>query len=237
MTTASNSNAKTAATPNRLAEIFTSYYRSNQWGDAETVSGVGSRLDSTANLRAHLPLLCEQFEIKSILDAPCGDYNWFCHVERGDMTYLGIDIVPELVEQNRKNYGDRNTEFINLDITRDPLPPADLIICRDLLAHLSFKDIGHIFENILNSDIKYLLLTHHHECNGNNDSYPGGYRPLNLELFPFDFPDPLLAIDDWREDQTPRKMCLWEKQTINTELTEMTEVLSEIRSHVNKSDS
>lgn len=222
-----------AVDSDELTKIFSRYYRSNSWGDNETVSGVGSRLDATVNLRAQLPSLLERFEIRSILDAPCGDYNWFRHVERDGVKYLGVDIVAELVEQNRRRYSDPNTDFIQLDITREPLPQADLMICRDLLAHLSFKDIGRIFENILNSDIKYLLFTHHHECTGNNDTYSGGYRLLNLELFPFDFPEPLLTIDDWREDQAPRKMCLWEATSAAHEIREMAATLTSIRSHVN----
>ena len=232
MTSTPNSDENSSAASRGLAEVFSDYYRSNQWGDDETVSGVGSRLNSTVNLRAKLPSLFEQFEIKSILDAPCGDHNWFSHVERGDIKYLGVDIVPELVAQNRQRYRNQSTDFIHLDITRDRLPAADLMICRDLLAHLSFKDIGRIFENILSSDIKYLLITHHHECTGNNDAYSGGYRPLNLELFPFDFPEALLAIDDWREDQTPRKMCLWESNSTANELRQMAYTLLNIRSHV-----
>ncbi|MBK8302212.1 MAG: class I SAM-dependent methyltransferase [Chloracidobacterium sp.] len=233
MTTDENLNGKMAGTTRGLAEIFSDYYRSNSWGDDETVSGVGSRLNSTVNLRAKLPSLFEQFEIKSILDAPCGDHNWFSHVERGEIRYLGVDIVPELVEKNRQKYGDEKTDFMRLDITHDPLPAADLMICRDLLAHLSFKNIGRIFENIVNSDIKYLLLTHHHECIGNNDAFSGGYRPLNLELFPFDFPEPLLAIDDWREDQTPRRMCLWETTKASEALAEMSRTLLNLRTHIN----
>ncbi|HRI03270.1 MAG TPA: class I SAM-dependent methyltransferase [Pyrinomonadaceae bacterium] len=232
MTTEQNLSDQVSVKSRGLSEIFTDYYRSNSWGDDETVSGVGSRLNSTINLRTQLPSLFEQFEIKSILDAPCGDHNWFSHVQRGETKYLGVDIVPELIEQNRQRYGGPNTDFVNLDITRDPLPPADLMICRDLLAHLSFKDIGRIFNNILSSDIKYLLLTHHHECTGNNDAYSGGYRPLNLELFPFDFPEPILAIDDWRADQTPRKMCLWETSQCTDEIREMTATLTKILSHV-----
>lgn len=232
MTTEQDLSDHASAVSPGLPEIFSAYYRSNHWGDDETVSGVGSRLNATINLRTELPVLLKQFEIKSILDAPCGDHNWFSHVERGEIKYVGVDIVPELVEQNRQRYGGPNTDFVNLDITRDPLPPADLMICRDLLAHLSFKDIGRIFNNILSSDIKYLLLTHHHECTGNNDAYSGGYRPLNLELFPFDFPEPLIAIDDWREDQTPRKMCLWETSQCTDEIREMAGTLTKILSHV-----
>ncbi len=225
-------NHNSPSAPRSLSEIFSDYYRSNGWGDDETVSGVGSRLDATINLRAQLPLLLEQFEIKSILDSPCGDYNWFRRIERGDVKYLGVDIVPDLVEHNRQRYGNQNTEFVNLDITRDPLPAADLMICRDLLAHLPFKDIGRIFNNILSSDIKYILLTHHHECTGNSDAYAGGYRPLNLELFPFDFPEPILAIDDWRPDQTPRKMCLWETATASEALAEMSHTLLNMHTHL-----
>lgn len=223
---------KTSVAPRGLTKIFSDYFRSNAWGDDETMSGVGSRLDATVNLRTQLPLLLEQFEIKSILDAPCGDHNWFRLIERGDIKYIGVDIVEELVEQNRQKYSDQNTDFIQLDITRDPLPAADLLICRDLLAHLSFKDIGRIFENILNTDIKYLFFTHHHECNGNNDIRSGGYRTLNLELFPFDFPKPIITIDDWREDQTPRQMCLWKTATALEALAEMSHTLLNLRTHL-----
>ena len=43
---------------------------------------------------------------------------------------------------------------------------------------------------------------------------------------------PIITIDDWRADQTPRKMCLWKTRQISKEIREMTATLTNIQSHV-----
>jgi hypothetical protein len=57
-------------------EVFTHHYQQNEWGDQESISGPGSTLEYTANLRAKLPELCERLGVRPLLDAPCGDFNW-----------------------------------------------------------------------------------------------------------------------------------------------------------------
>jgi len=199
-----------------LSEIFTEHYESNYWGSKESVSGYGSTLKFTANLRRELPGVFEKCSVQTILDAPCGDYNWFRHVGRdGDMQYIGADIVSELIESNQEKYGNSNTRFIRLDITKDPLPKADLWMCRDALFHLSHEDIALAFENLMKSKVKYVLFTSHHECTENKDILSGDFRPLNLELAPFDLPKPILAIDDWIKGFEPRRMCLWETKSLS----------------------
>src|SRR3954471_18881233 len=83
-----------------IEEIFTTYYRENVWINDESVSGDGSTLEYTKNLRQELPLLFETLQINSILDAPCGDFNWFREVSRGPISYVGGDIVPDLIQRN-----------------------------------------------------------------------------------------------------------------------------------------
>ncbi len=75
------------------------------------------------------------------------------------MKYTGGDIVEELVDKNIKKYKKRNINFIQLDITNNDLPNADLMICRDCLIHLSFEKIKMFFQNFKKSKINYLLLT------------------------------------------------------------------------------
>src|SRR5689334_23493969 len=105
-------------------EIFSDIYNENVWENDESVSGDGSTLEYTANLREKLPDLFRQFEIKSILDAPCGDYNWFRHVSRGYVDYVGGDIVSELIDRNNEKFRDDQTHFIMLDIINDELPAS-----------------------------------------------------------------------------------------------------------------
>jgi hypothetical protein len=201
-------------------EIFSDIYNENVWENDESVSGDGSTLEYTANLRETLPELFQQFEIESILDAPCGDYNWFRHVTRGDVHYVGGDIVSELIDRNNEKFQDQYTGFIMLDIINDELPESDLWFCRDVLFHFSYVDIFKTLENFAASEIKYLFTTTHTRCTANMDILTGQFRLLNLRLAPFDLPEPIYSIDDWIDGFPERQMCLWTRETIEKSLSE-----------------
>jgi hypothetical protein len=195
-------------------EIFSDIYRENVWENDESVSGDGSTLEYTEKLRRELPELFRQFEIKSLLDAPCGDYNWFGHVQRDGVDYLGGEVVKELVDRNNEKFGDGRTRFIELDIIKDDLPPSDLWFCRDVLFHFSFADIFRTLENFVRSEIKYLFTTTHTKCRANTDILTGQFRLLNLRLAPFNLPEPIYSIDDWIEGFPERQMSLWTREAI-----------------------
>ena len=196
-------------------EIFTYYYRENGWNNPESASGWGSTLEYTENIRKEIPIVMERFNIHSILDAPCGDYNWFRFVNRGDDAfYLGGDIVPDLIQKNKERYQNQNTSFIQLDIIAEDLPNAELWLCRDALFHFSNADIFAALNNFIKSDINYLFTTTHTECRANADILTGQFRLLNLELPPFNFPPPIQYVDDWIADFPVRKIGLWERKTI-----------------------
>ena len=79
--------------------------------------------------------------IKTMLDSPCGDYYWMRNTKLDLGSYLGADIVSDIVAKNQKNYGSKGIEFRKLDITKDQLPKADVILCRDCLVR--FFNKGH----------------------------------------------------------------------------------------------
>jgi hypothetical protein len=56
----------------------------------------------------------------SLLDAPCGDYNWMQRVEwPADFRYVGADIIHHLIIiENRENHP--GIEFVELDVLRIP---------------------------------------------------------------------------------------------------------------------
>lgn len=195
-------------------EIFGHFYETNRWRDAESVSGPGSTLAYTANLRAELPGLFARLGVRRVLDAPCGDYNWFRQVERPCIDYVGGDIVGAMVQANQARYGDAQTRFVELDITVDPLPSADLWLCRDVLFHLSEEDVFKALANFVSSDIKYLLTSTHPRCTQNRDIASGDFRLLNLRLAPYGFAAPLAAIDDWVEGYPERQISLWERDAV-----------------------
>ena len=198
-----------------LQDVFTDIFDQNLWRDGESISGAGSTLEYTENLRKALPGILARADARTLLDAPCGDYNWMRVVERpSGMRYIGADIVPALIDRNNERYRSPDTEFRVLDITADPLPDADVWMCRDVLFHLSYRQIDGALANFARSNIRYLLTTTHTRCKENVDVAPGGFRLLRLELPPFDFPPAEVYVEDWIPGHPPRQMGLWSREAL-----------------------
>ncbi|GBU25052.1 hypothetical protein R83H12_01691 [Fibrobacteria bacterium R8-3-H12] len=172
---------------------FTSIYKNNLWGSSESRSGTGSHIKTTENLQKALPELWKKYSVKTFLDAPCGDYNWMKEINKNNIKYLGIDIVEELIENNKK-YEDKNVSFKMLDIITDELPEVDMILCKDCLQHLSYESVHKVLSNFKKSGSKYLLVTSYPLTQKNLDIKNGDFRPLNLFIEPFNLKDPLYEL-------------------------------------------
>jgi len=131
-----------------LSERFERIYSTNLWSDPESRSGVGSTLDSTRVLRAELPIVLRQLEARVLLDLPCGDFTWMDQVDLSGIEYVGGDIVPLIIEENQRLHSTESRRFMQLDLTRDVLPDADVLLCRDCLVHLSYANIRVVLANI-----------------------------------------------------------------------------------------
>ena len=188
----------------RFERIFTKRQRRS-----EPVSGVGSTLANTENLRAALPQLISEIKARSLLDVPCGDFSWMRHTLpnlSGIKEYIGMDIVSQLVQRNNAEFGAPGVCFTVGDLTSTPLPKVDLILNRDCLIWLSFKDIRRALANIARSGSTYLL-TGTWGCVGqNHDVVTGRCRHINLRKKPFLFPEPLSAI---AENENGKWLGLW----------------------------
>lgn len=178
-----------------LTERFDLLHRLGVYHHPESVSGAAATLDETAALRAALPRLIEQRQVLTVLDIPCGDFHWMQHVAAG-IDYTGADVVPELVNENQKRHGGSKRRFVVLDATRDPLPTVDLILCRDLLIHLSTRDCRAALANFVSSGSRFLLTSHFDDRSNNSDIVSGDFRPINLCRAPFHFPPPLEIINE-----------------------------------------
>src|SRR5262245_27781854 len=120
---------------------FTAIYERNGWGDEESVSGPGSTLARAGDYLNDLLAMLDAFGVRSLVDAPCGDFNWMRRVVAArPLEYTGVDIVQELIAGRARADAGPGRHFLCLDMTRGELPRADLILCRDGLVHLSFAD-------------------------------------------------------------------------------------------------
>jgi hypothetical protein len=207
----------------QIEQVFTDIYVNRRWDEPnksnESVSGNGSTLDYTRNLRQELPKLFDTFAIKTVFDAPCGDLNWMSQVlaKRTDIDYTGGDIVQPLIDKLNETYKDHtNRRFIKIDIINDTLPDADLMICRDCLFHFSEADVKTFFKNFVVSNIAALLTTTDILPEPNRDILTGNYRHINLFADPYNFkPNFIYEIDDWPYPTLPtRKMYMWSREQI-----------------------
>lgn len=180
----------------RNGAVFRTIFAENRWHNAESRSGPGSTVASTARFRDRIPKLLRKLGAASLLDAPCGDFNWMRHVNLSPVRYVGADIVPDLIAANRQRFASRTRTFLCLDISHDRLPRVDVILCRDCLVHMSFTDIAATFANFRRSGSTYLLTTHFTGPRDNLEIATGGWRPLNLQRPPFDLPPPLWLINE-----------------------------------------
>lgn len=177
-------------------QVFTDIYKNNGWRSDESVSGHGSTLEATSAIRGALPVMFDHYGIKTVLDIPCGDFNWWQHIKGIEkVQYVGADIVPELIHENNARYSSGAVSFIYMDITANQLMPMDLILVRDLLGHFSNADVRKALINIKRSGSKYLLATTfpNHETSG--DIETGEWRPINLASM-WGLPDPIATIDE-----------------------------------------
>lgn len=204
--------------------VFTDIYNRNSWGSGESVSGSGSELRRTYHLRSELPYLLQEFNIGSVLDIPCGDFNWMQHVDFGDIQYIGADIVPELIERNRREYGGSRIQFEHLDVITSPLPKVDAVLCRDGLVHFPHASIAAALRNICSSGAKYLMTTHFtfRTPSANEEITLGQWRRLNFELAPFHWPAPRRYIVEGCDEHdghfADKCLAVWPIQEIRSRL-------------------
>lgn len=174
---------------------FIKIYQNNIFGSKESRSGSGSTMRQTRYIRTVFPVFFRSLGVQSILDVPCGDFNWLKEVDLKGIQYTGGDIVPALIEQNNKKYKSDERTFKMLNIITDDLPKSDLIICRDCLVHLKFEDGLKAIQNFKKSGSKYLLTTTFTDRDKNEDLF-GIWRTLNLQKPPYNFLQPLKLINE-----------------------------------------
>ena len=135
--------------------------------------------------RAYLQDFLKQHQIKSVVDAGCGDWSFSSTIDWADASYLGVDIASDVIEAVRKKHETGRITFRVGDITEE-LPAADLLISKDVLQHLP-NALVHKFirNNLKKGKYKWVLLTN--DRGGvNGDTLPGGYRAIDLAAPPFD---------------------------------------------------
>ena len=198
-----------------LVSVFQQHAERNYWGNRESLSGDGSTLDYTHNLRHELAKFLAKFRVVSMFDAPCGDFNWMRAVEFPHaFSYVGGDIAPSLIDSNRVAFADATRRFVPFDVTTTSFPDADLWFCRDCLFHLPTEAALATLRAFARSRISFVMTTTHLNVTNfdNTDVAPGGFRLIDLHKPPYNLPrDVLYRIADYVFPYPQRELCVWSR--------------------------
>jgi len=145
--------------------VFSEIYEQSVWGGrpGDFYSGVGSDEQFVRAYREHLVAFFASLEahVLRVVDLGCGDFR----VSRPLATppgvdYVGIDVVPALVERNQRLYGKAGIAFLCRDITEDELPDGDVCLVRQVLQHLSNAEIERVLPKL--RQYEHVFITDHY---------------------------------------------------------------------------
>ena len=193
-----------------VADVFSQVYAKRIWaqgGNDAILSGSGSTELATKELRAQLEAFLKEVGCQKFVDIGCGDFNWMRNVD-GDFEYLGIDVVPELIDAHRANYGSATRSFLCMDAIQSKLPSGDVALCREVIFHLSLRDGLQVLRNIKSAGFKYVLLTSDTRIWFNSDIRTGDFRRINLSKPPFSL---VKSVRELRDDKmySGRVLAVW----------------------------
>jgi SAM-dependent methyltransferase len=137
---------------------FQDAYGRGQWGaesGTEFFSGAGSR-GACANVYVEcISKMIERHRHENdrplaVVDLGCGDFSVGRELLKrtANMTYVGCDIVPELVQAHAKNVQDPRASFRELDIVTGDPPDGDICLVREVLQHLCNSDVGRVLKKL-----------------------------------------------------------------------------------------
>jgi len=211
-----------------IEEAFSEIYQNQRWGKG---SGSGEGSDPARNDR-YIQLI-EKFirdrGIKSVVDLGCGDWQFSRQIDWGGATYLGIDVVPSVVQDLNARYARDGIRFTQGNIVTCDLPEADLAISMDVLQHPPSDLILKFLARL--GQFKYAILTNDRQqyhlpgwrnlwnlrpkdiTTPNSQISGGAYRPVRLREAPFNLAAQELLRIHMRHSNGMhlKEVLLWEK--------------------------
>lgn len=163
--------------------IFEHIYRNDLWHGG---SGPGSLPSVNRPYIRFLQSFLRHNEVRSVVDLGCGDWQFSRRIDWGSARYLGLDVVPHVLEANRRRYSGAAVEFNASPEDPKDIPGADLLLIKDVFQHLSNEKV-HAYVRLF-SKFKYVLVTNCIQKSRhlmNTDISDGGFRPVDLRLAPF----------------------------------------------------
>jgi len=152
--------------------IFTHIYETRAWGDG---SGGGSAPEVARSYCDYITAELLHMPKGTVLDIGSGDGVVADHINFWEHKYIGVDAAQ------------------GFDALTDPLPEADLVLCKEVMQHLSNGQVQLLLHRT--AHYKHRLFTSMTGEGTNTDIPCGGSRPVDLSLPPCG-PEPSSLGDD-----------------------------------------
>lgn len=186
------------------ADIFDDIYARNLW---EVGSGPGSTEENTRKYRWFLQNFLRSNRVTSVVDIGCGDWQFSKLIDWSGIDYVGVD-VSAVVLSNTSKFARSGVSFRELNAVTSSIPPADLLIAKDVLQHWSNTDILSFLPKL--AAYKMALITNgFHPAAMNNlnaDIRAGFWRPVDLTMPPFNLTAQYVY---WFHGGDPKYTLLW----------------------------
>lgn len=141
-----------------------------------------------------LYVLFDDLKVKSFVDVGCSDVVWQSKMDWTGIDYLGLDIVDSIIEENKNKY--KNMRFECKNLIEDDCPMADVIFIRNVLLHTNLIGIKKILNNVKKSGSKYVMMSSLPAVKENLETSCIWATRRNLELEPFNLPEPIVYIPE-----------------------------------------
>lgn len=167
---------------------FDEIYLNRRWGNGTTepLSGRGSMAFNS------IPVIQWILDIQpeSICDIGCGDRQWI--TSQPDMhnlalrtRYVGIDVSQVVLDSVRFDGPPPLTPVILADASEPGFfVSADVVVCKDVMMHLSDGRVEQILTNFSQSRYQYLIVNTDAWVQHREPMNSACWSPVNLENFP-----------------------------------------------------
>lgn len=169
-------------------DVFSDVYERDLWNGG---SGPGSAPENTVEYRRFLQEFLDGFDYPvKVVDLGCGDWRIGELMDWSGVDYVGVDVVPEVIEANRRRDTPDNVSFVCLDALVDDLPEGDVLVAKDVLQHWPNADVVRLLDaaeerftfTVVTNDVS----SKSHPAKVNSDIALGDWRPVDIERAPFD---------------------------------------------------
>jgi hypothetical protein len=160
------------------AQVFSTVYEQNKWGGAPGVAYSGWGSTDPKIVDSYVAALSQWISDRPVggrrlVDLGCGDFRVGRQLVDVCEAYVGVDVVPALIDSLRQQRWPPKVSFRCLDIATDELPGGDIATVRQVFQHLSNEQIAHVLRKL--RQFAWVIVTEHYPT-------PEFFRGPNVDI-------------------------------------------------------